>query len=54
MLALDILKRILMALQSLQKLKIKKGILNFSVNHERRIEDYLKSREKSGSLATDE
>ena len=33
-----------------EKTKIKKGILNFSINHERRINDYFKSLEKSGSL----
>ena len=37
-----------------EKAKIKKGILNFSTNHERRINDYLKSLEKSGSLTTDQ
>ena len=36
------------------KVKIKKGILNFSINHERRINDYLRSVEKSGSLTTDQ
>ena len=36
------------------KVKIKKEILNFSINHERRINNYLKSREKSGSLTTDQ
>ena len=34
--------------------KIKKGFLNFSIIHERRINDYLKSLEKSGSLTTDQ
>ena len=29
-----------------ENVKIKKGILNFSVNHERRMNDYLKSLEK--------
>ena len=29
-----------------EKVKIKKGILNFSINHERGINDYLKSLEK--------
>ena len=33
-----------------EKIKIKKGILNFSINQERRINDYLKSLGKSGSL----
>ena len=37
-----------------EKVKIKKGILNFSINHERRINDYLKSLEKSSSLTTDQ
>ena len=37
-----------------EKVKIKKEILNFSINHERRMNDYLKSLEKSGSLATDQ
>ena len=37
-----------------EKVKIKKGILNFSVNHERRINDHLKSLEKSGSLTTNQ
>ena len=33
-----------------EKVKIKKTILNFSTNHERRVNDYLKSLEKSGRL----
>ena len=37
-----------------EKVKIKKGILNFSINHERRINDYLKSLEKSDTLTTDQ
>ena len=37
-----------------EKVKIKKGISIFSINHERRINDYLKSLEKSGSLTTDQ
>ena len=37
-----------------EKVEIKKGILNFSVNLERRINDYLKGLEKSGSLTTDQ
>ena len=35
-----------------EKVKIKKGVLNFSIKHERRINNYLKSLEKSGSLTT--
>ena len=38
----------------LEKVKVKKEILNFSVNHEGRINDYLKSLEKSGGLTTDQ
>ena len=38
----------------IEKVKIKKGILNFSINHERRTNNYLKSLEKSGSLTTDQ
>ena len=37
-----------------EKVKIEKEILNFSVNHERRTNDHLKSLEKSGSLTTDQ
>ena len=37
-----------------EKVKIKKEILNFSINHERCINNYLKSLEKSVSLTTDQ
>ena len=37
-----------------EKVKIKKGILNFSINHERHKSNYLKSLEKSGSLTTNQ
>ena len=37
-----------------EKVKIEKEILNFSINHERRTNDHLKSLEKSGSLTTDQ
>ena len=37
-----------------EKVNVKKGILNFSIYHERRRTDYLKSLEKSGSLTTDQ
>ena len=36
------------------KVKIKNGILNFSSNHEIRINDYLESLEKLSSLTTDQ
>ena len=52
MFTLGILKRLLITLRSLKKVKIKKGIFNFSINHERHINDYLNSLEKSGSLTT--
>ena len=48
------IEKILDAAMKFEKVKIKKGILKFSINHERRIKDYLKSLEKSGSLATDQ
>ena len=35
-------------------LSVKKGILNFSINHEKNINNYLKRLEKSGSLATEQ
>ena len=38
----------------LDKVKIKKIILNSLINHERCIKYYLKSLEKSGSLTTDQ
>ena len=37
-----------------EKNKIKKEILNFSINHERSINDYLKSLKNSVSLTTDQ
>ena len=54
MFTLSILKRFLMMLQNFtKKVKTKKGTLNFSINHERRINDHWKSLEKSGSLTND-
>ena len=37
-----------------EKVSIKKGILNFSINHEKNINNYLKRLEKSGSLSTEQ
>ena len=48
------MEKILDDVTKFEKIKIKKGILNFSINHERRINDYLKSLEKSVSLTTDQ
>ena len=39
-------------LNKFEKVSIKKGILNFSINHEKNINNYLKRLEKSGSLST--
>ena len=48
------IEKILDDATTFEKVKIKKGILNFSINLERRINDYLKSLEKSGTLSTDQ
>ena len=48
------IEKILDDVTKFEKVKIKKGILNFSINHERSINDYLKSLEKSGSQTTDQ
>ena len=48
------IEKILDNVTKFEKIKTKKGILTFSINHERRINDYLKSLEKSGSLTTDQ
>ena len=37
-----------------EKIEIKKGIFNFSINYERLTNNYLKSPKKSGSLTTDQ
>ena len=36
------------------KLDTKKGLLNFTVNHEKRINEYLKSLESSGALSVEQ
>ena len=36
-----------------EKVSIKKGILNFSMNHEKNINNYLKRLEKSGTFSTE-
>ena len=35
-----------------EKISIKKGILNFSINHEKTVNNYLKRFKKSGTLST--
>ena len=45
---------ILSDLNKFEKVSIKKGILNFSINHEKNINNYLKRLEKSGSLSTEQ
>ena len=47
------IEKILDDATTFEKVEIKKGILNFSTNHERPI-NYLKSLEKSGRLTTDQ
>ena len=37
-----------------EKVGIKKGILNFSINHEKKINNYWKRLEKSESLSTEQ
>ena len=39
-------------LNMFEKVSIEKGILNFSINHEKNINNYLKRLEKSESLST--
>ena len=48
------METILSDLNKFEKVIIKKGILNFSINHEKNINNYLKSLEKSGSLSTEQ
>ena len=36
-----------------EKVSIKKGILNFSINHEKNINNYLKRLEKSGTFSSE-
>ena len=48
------IETILNNLHKFEKLNVKKGILNFSINHEKRINNYLKSLEKSGSLSSNQ
>ena len=45
---------ILSDLNKFEKVSIKKGILNFSINHEKNINNYLKRLEKSGSLSIEQ
>ena len=37
-----------------EKVNTKKGLLNFSVNHEKRINEYLKSLKSSGVLSIEQ
>ena len=41
-----------MLLNKFEKVNIKKGILNFSISHEKNVNNYLKRLERSGSLST--
>ena len=48
------METILSDLNKFEKVSIKKGIVNFSINHEKNINNYLKRLEKSGSLSTEQ
>ena len=48
------METILSDLNTFEKVSIKKGILNFSINHEKNINNYLKRLEKSRSLSTEQ
>ena len=48
------METILSDLNKFEKVSIKKGILNFSINHEKNINNYLKRLENSGSLSTEQ
>ena len=48
------METILSDLNKFEKVSIKKGTLNFSINHEKHINNYLKRLEKSGSLSTEQ
>ena len=45
---------ILSDLNMFEEVSIKKGIKNFSINHEKNIKNYLKRLEKSRSLSTEQ
>ena len=45
---------ILSDLNKFEKVSIKKGILNFPINHEKNINNYLKRPEESGSLSIEQ
>ena len=47
------METILSDLNKFEKVGIKKGILIFSINHEKNINNYLKRLEKSGSLSSE-
>ena len=47
------METILSDLNKFEKVSIKKGILNFSINYEKNINNYLKRLEESGSLSTE-
>ena len=48
------IEKILHDLPKFEKVSVKKRILNFSINHEKRINNYLMSLEKSGILSSDQ
>ena len=48
------METILSDLSKFEKVSIKKGILNFSINHEENVKKFLKRFEKSGTLSTEQ
>ena len=46
------MEKIFRALHTFEKFNIKKGTFNFSINHEKNINNYLNRAEKSRSLST--
>ena len=48
------METILSDLSKFEKVSIKKGILNFSINHEKNVKNFLKRFEKSGTLSTEQ
>ena len=48
------IEKILNDLHKFEKVNVKKGILNFSINHEKHINNYLKNLEKLGSLSSNQ
>ena len=48
------LEKIISDHNNFEKVSIKKGILDFSINHEKNVNNYLKRLKKSGTLSTEQ